>query len=294
MAKRQRERGLFAQRIGEASDRKILKLALRLTRRHLAEHVHKFSPRKFTRLQLFAFLILKAHVRCIYRKCEELLMLMRAVREAIGLSEVPRFTTLQTSADRPEILALINRVLASISRAVCNAHPKDAGADGTGLEVTSASTNFVSGAGRRRTKFVKAILGVLCAGVLPVSLVVDWGPSLDMKQAWVLREKIRATCRPTMLWGDGAFDSEEWHRANWEYWGVPGYVPTTVKSADGRVSGLFRNTLQVPVKEHGRRWIHESVNSGIKRTSGSTLRRLKQITLFSEGTLKVVAYAIKV
>jgi hypothetical protein len=117
---------------------------------------------------------------CTYRKCEELLILMPGVREAIGLQEVPRFTTLQTFADRPEIIAIIDGVLASIGRAMHNADPQDAAADGTGMEVTSASAHFVSRAGHKRTKFVKLMIGVLCAAVCPCALVVDWGPSHDM------------------------------------------------------------------------------------------------------------------
>ncbi len=297
MAKRRRERGLFGQPITEAGDQelvRIVKLALRLARRHLADHPHKYAPKKFTQPQLFACVILKAHMGCTYRRAEELLILMPAVREAIGLEQVPRFTTLQAFADRPDILALIDHVLASIGRAVSKARPQDAAIDGTGLEVTSASAHFVSRAGRERTRFVKVMLGVLCASVIPVSLVVDWGPSHDMKQAWTLREKLRATCRPTMLWGDGAFDSEAWHRANWEGWGVPSYAPTTVRSADGRVGGLYRSAFQTPVDEYGRRWMCESVNSAVKRLSGGTLRSLKHNTLFAEAALKVAAYAIKV
>ncbi|MCK6478499.1 MAG: hypothetical protein L6Q35_16900 [Phycisphaerales bacterium] len=297
MGKKRRERGLFGQPVSEAGDQEIVrtvKLALRLARRRLADHPHKYAPKKFTQPQLFGCLILKAHLGCTYRRCEELLILMPAVRAALGLEEVPRFTTLQAFADRPEIMALIDGVLASIGRAVSKRRPQDAAADGTGLEVTSASAHFVSRAGRKRTRFVKVMLGVLCAAVIPVALVVDWGPSHDMKQAWALREKMRATCTPTVLWGDGAFDSEAWHKANWEDWGVPSYAPTTVRSADGRVSGFYRNAFQIPVKEYGRRWMCESVNSGIKRTSGSTLRSRKQNTLFAEAALKVAAYAIKV
>jgi hypothetical protein len=288
---------LFGQPISEAGDQeivKLVKLALRLARRHLADYSHPKSPQKFTQPQLFACLILKAHLDQTYRKTEELLNLMPAVREAIGLEEVPRFTTLQTFADRPEIMALIDGVLASIGRAMHAANPQDAAADGTGMEVTSASAHFVSRAGRRRTKFVKLMIGVLCASVCPCALVVDWGPSHDMRQAWALREKMMATCKPTMLWGDGAFDCEKWHRANWEDWGVPSYAPTTVRTADGRVNGLYRNTFQIPAQEYGRRWMCESVNSGVKRVSGDSLRSRKQNTMFAEAALKVAAYAIKV
>jgi hypothetical protein len=297
MGRKRRERGLFGQPISEADDQeivRIVKLGLRLARRRLADYAHRKSPQKFTQPQLFACLILKAHLGCTYRKCEELLILMPAVREAIGLDSVPRFTTLQAFADRPEIMGLIDGVLASIGRAVNKARPQDAAADGTGMETTSASAHFVSRAGRKRTKFVKLMIGVLCATVIPCALVVDWGPSHDMRQAWALREKLQRIGTPTWLWGDGAFDSEAWHKANWEGWGVKSYAPTTVRSHDGRVSGLYRNAFQTPVHEYGRRWMAESVNSGIKRISGPTLRSRKQNTLFAEAALKVVAYAIKV
>ena len=102
MTKRQGERGLFGHRVGGTCDQEIVaivKLALRLARRHLADHAHRFAPRKFNQPQLFACLVLKAHMGCTYRKCEELLTLLPVVREAIGLDEVPRFTTLQMFAD---------------------------------------------------------------------------------------------------------------------------------------------------------------------------------------------------
>lgn len=297
MAKSSRARGLFGQPLSEAADQQIVrvvKLALRLARRHLSDFSHKKSPQIFTQPQLFACLILKAHLGCTYRRVEELLILMPAVREAIGLDRAPRFTTLQMFADRPEIMALIDGVLASIGRAVNKAQHQDAAMDGTGLETTSASAHFVSRAGRKRTRFVKLMLGVLCGAVIPVSLVVDWGPSHDMRQAWALREKLKATTRPSWLWGDGAFDCEAWHRANWKDWGVPSYAPTTVKSADGSVSGFYRSAFTARVNEYGRRWMCESVNSGIKRTTGSALRGRKENTLFAEAALKVAAYAIKV
>lgn len=297
MAKQRRERGLFGQVVYEAGDQeivRIVRLAVRLARRHLGDYAHVNSPKKFTQPQLFACLILKAHLGCTYRKAEELLILMPAVRDAIGLLEVPRFTTLQMFADRPDIMALIDGVLASIGRAVSRQRPQDAAADGTGMETTSASAHFLSRSGRKRKRFVKLMLGVLCASVIPTALVVDWGPSNDMRQAWALREKMRAACKPTMLWGDGAFDCEAWHRANWEQWGVPSYAPTTVRSADGHVSGLYRNLFQAEVEGYGRRWMCETVNSAIKRISGSTLRSRKQNTLFAEAALKVAAYAIRV
>lgn len=63
---------------------------------------------------------------------------MPAVREAIGLNDVPRFTTLQTFADRAEIMTLMDAVLASVARAAVKGNRQDAAIDGMGMEVTGA------------------------------------------------------------------------------------------------------------------------------------------------------------
>lgn len=137
--------------------------------------------------------------------------------------------------------------------------------------------------------------------MIPVAMVVDWGPSHDMRQAWRLRDKLKAACdtsRLTMLWGDSAFDCEAWHESNWNErrgWGVPSYAPTIVRSASGRVTGVHRRAFaDMKPDDYGQRWMCESVNSAFKRTSGSTLRSRLDHTIFTEAALKVAAYAIKV
>lgn len=298
---RRSERGLFGQAVVETGDRELVRtvrLALRVARKHLAEYAHVNAPKKFTQPQLFACLILKAITGATYRRTEEMLALMPAVREAIGLSSVPRFTTLQAFADRPEILALIDGVLRTLARAAMKHERQDTALDGTGVETTSASAHFVSRTGRKRTKYVKLMLAVLCGSVMPAALVVGWGPTNDMREAWAARDKLLDACgrtRPTMLWGDGAFDCEAWHKSNWEETQTPSYAPVTVKRQDGGVNGFYRKAFHdMRPREYGRRWMCESVNSAIKRMTGSTLRSRKESTLFAEAALKVAAYAVKV
>jgi hypothetical protein len=67
-----------------------------------------------------------------------------------------------------------------------------------------------------------------------------------------------------------------------------------VRSADGHVNGVCRNTFQIPVKEYGQRWMCVSVNRGIKRTRSSTPQSRKKNTLLAGAALNVAAYAIKV
>jgi len=297
MSKKRPVRGLFGQSISEAKDPEVVqiaKLALRLARRHLAPYSHPKSPRTYTQPQLFACLIVKAHLGVTYRKAEELITLMPAVREAIGLDQVPRFTTLQTFAARPEILAIVDDVLRQIGRAVNRACPQDAAIDGTGMETTVASAHFVSRSGQRRTRYVKLMIAVLCTSAIPCALFVDWGPSNDMRQAWACRAKLMRSTKPTWLWGDGAFDSEPWHEANWKGWGVPSFAPVNARGGDGRVTGFYRSAFsEVAVEGYGRRWACETVNSAFKRVSGSALRARHEHTLFAEAALVVAAYGIK-
>lgn len=297
-----REHGLFGQAIDSAGDQELVRtvaLAVRIARRHMAQHPHVNAPKKFTQPQLFACLILKAITGATYRRTEEMLILMPAVREAIGLRDVPRFTTLQAFAAKPQILTLIDAVLMKTLGGAAMKHERqDAALDGTGVETTSASAHFVSRAGRQRTRFVKLMLAVLCTSVMPAAVAVGWGPSNDMREAWAVRDKLLDACGkspPTVLWGDGAFDCEAWHASNWEHKKMPSYAPVTVRSKDGRVGGFYRKAFHaMRPREYGRWWMCESVNSAIKRMTGSVLRSRKEHTLFTEAALKVAAYAVKV
>lgn len=82
------------------SPRKVLLTALAIAGEALPAYSHEFSPRKFTQHQLFAILALKEFLRCDYRKVVALLQDCPELREAIGLGEVPHFTTLQKASRR--------------------------------------------------------------------------------------------------------------------------------------------------------------------------------------------------
>jgi hypothetical protein len=80
------------------SPRKVMLAALAVAQDALPLYSSRFSPRKFTLHQLFACLALKEFQRCDYRKICELLRDSESLREAIGLRDVPHFTTLQKRA----------------------------------------------------------------------------------------------------------------------------------------------------------------------------------------------------
>jgi hypothetical protein len=95
------------------SPRKVLLAAYAVAQDALPAYPHRFSPKKFTQHQVFAVLALKEFMRCDYRKVAGLLADCRDLREAIGLEQVPHFTTLQKASKRLLQLKSSKRLLRS-------------------------------------------------------------------------------------------------------------------------------------------------------------------------------------
>jgi hypothetical protein len=122
----------------------LLRVAHALGRRAFRSHWHKYAPKKFTVPQLFACLVLKEFLRLDYRKFSALLEEAPGLVQAIGLTSVPHFTTLQKAAVR---LLEVRRAQRLLDRTVSMAQEagllgqrsKLAALDSTGLESTTAS-----------------------------------------------------------------------------------------------------------------------------------------------------------
>ncbi len=83
------------------SPRTVLLIALDVAKRTLPEYAHRCSPKKFTHHQLLACLVLKTFYRTDYRGVVAMLAEWSDLRAAIGLNDVPHFTTLHKTAQEP-------------------------------------------------------------------------------------------------------------------------------------------------------------------------------------------------
>jgi hypothetical protein len=72
----------------------LAKEALRAAERVMPPYSHKFSPKKYTQHQLFAILVVRQFLGRDYRGIIVLLKEWSDLREAIGLSTVPNYSTL--------------------------------------------------------------------------------------------------------------------------------------------------------------------------------------------------------
>jgi hypothetical protein len=72
----------------------LAKAALAAGKRALPDYAHRFSPHKFTQPQLFAILALRQFLKTDYRGVVQVLREWSDLRQVLGLTEVPNYSTL--------------------------------------------------------------------------------------------------------------------------------------------------------------------------------------------------------
>lgn len=277
----------------------VAELAMRLGQRHLAEYGAARSRHDFTQRQLMACLILRAYLKTTYRGVLEFLSVSPVLRQILGLSDkLPHFTTLQKFSARSQVVAIVQKLVAVIGQAAGRAEPLPSAAamDSTGLAITSASEYFRSRKEHPRRQWVKVSVVVLCGSLLPLSLVLDMGPSNDRVQARELLSQAQANSRPERLYADAGYDAEWIHVQCREHWGVESIIKPSGHRADGRRNGRWRAKMSprhLKKRQYGRRWAAESFISGLKRTTGSALSARRPDQMLAEAAFRVLAYTLR-
>jgi hypothetical protein len=278
---------------------RVAALAMQLGGRHLADYGANTSRHDFTQRQLMACLILRAYTKTTYRGVLEFLAVSPSVRRELGLTDkLPHYTTLQKFSTRSKVLEIADAMIQTIGRAAGGeAFGKGAVAmDATGLETTTASAHFQCRRGGQRRKWVKISTIVLCGSLLPLGLVLDWGPNNDKCQAKALIAKASESTLPAKLYADAGYDAEWIHDQCRLEWGVESVIKPAVHRADGQRSGHWRSGMTetyLKRKGYGQRWAVESFFSGLKRTMGSMLTSRKPDQLLAEAAFRVLAYALR-
>ena len=260
-------------------------MAVRVGKASLPDFSHRFSPKTYTGPQLFTCLALKAFFKTDFRGIVAYLADMPDLCNAIGLSKVPHFTTLQKASKRLMISVVGKRLLEGTIREALGENPtvEKAAVDSTGMESRHTSQYFV----RRRSRdenvwqtshystFPK--LGVVCdcSNHIILSTLCKRGPTPDVNQ-------LRRTLTPALprakiktLLADAGYDSEMNHEFAREACGIETIIPAragrpTVSLPKGKYRRQMR--LSFDRETYGQRWQVETVFSMIKRNLGSALR----------------------
>src|SRR5579863_7561886 len=288
-----------SKRADEPMVERVAEMAMRLGGKHLADYGATTSRHDFTQRQLMSCLILRAYLKTTYRGVLELLAVSPSLRQCLGLGQkLPHYSTLAKFSDRSNVLAIADAMIQSIARLVgrLKPEPEAAAMDATGLETTTASAHFQCRRGGQRRKWVKISTVVFCGSLLPLSLVLDWGPNNDKCQARELIAKAQQSAMPDKVYADAGYDAEWIHVQCREQWGVQSIIKPAVHRADGQRSGHWRSGMSeeyLKQKGYGRRWAVESFFSALKRTMGSTLTSRKPNQLLAEAAFKVLAYTLR-
>jgi hypothetical protein len=283
---------------------KVAELTMKLGGKHMEPYGAVTSRHDFTQRQLLSCLVLKAYLKTSYRGLVDFLHGHERLRRVLGLEEkLPHYTCLQKFSGRSEVLAIVDKLIGVIGQASLRRQgPKAAVAiDSTGVEISGASAHFLSRTGRKRRRYVKISLSVLCGSLFPLAIVLDWGPRKnDLSQAPALLHKTLSLASasgrlPSKLYADAGYDADWVHEVCRKQWGVQSWIKPHRQRADGTLGGVHRPQMtQAKLKKHGYslRSHAEAFISGLKRVCGSTLSARKESTQQHEAAFKVLAYAL--
>jgi len=260
------------------SPRKVLVFALKAAQQSLPEYSHAFSPKKFTQHQLFACLVLKSFLKTDYRGVVEHLRDCPSLAEAIGLTKVPHFTTLQKAARRLLMRKDVDQLIGSTLKLALGRKKtvKLAAIDSTGLQSRHCSSYYVKRRSRvpdlwqttTYTRFPK--VGIVCdvSNHLILEAQASRGPCPDVADFKKPLERATRLVRIREGVADAGYDSESNHRFAREQLSVRTDIPPNAgRPTNKPASGKYRRQMQIRFnkEKYGQRWQCETVISMIKR-----------------------------
>jgi len=234
-----------------------------------------------------ACLILRAYTKTTYRGILELLAVSPSLRQELALTDkLPHYSTLAKFSERSQVLEIADAMIGTIGQASFKARPAP----------TAASAHFQCRRGGQRRKWIKVSTIILCGSLLPMSLVLDWGPTNDKCQAKELMAKAQTVAMPDTLYADAGYDAEWVHAQCREEWGAESVIKPAVHRADGKRNGIWRSGMSknyLTKMQYGKRWAVETFFSGLKRTMGSMLNSRRPDQLLKEAAFRVLAYTLR-
>jgi len=267
----------------------VARVALRAAKAALPDYAHRKSPKKFTQPQLVVCLHIKEFLGLDYRSLPVLLAEWSELRQVLGLTRVPHFTTLCAAAKRllrkAPATALLGATLHLARRAkLLAARSPLAAIDSTGLEAHHVSAYYVRRCrqrkGHRRRRYPK--LSAVCdtATHLVLGAVADRGPKPDLIEAEATLLQALGQQPVSTLLGDAGYESERFHCFCRDERGIRSIIPTRERGrpradrAPRNLTGDHRRQMhrRFPKKTYGQRWQIETVFSMLKRNLGSALR----------------------
>ena len=304
------------------SPRTVAVVALDVGTWTLPTYSHRCSRKDYTLPQLFACLVLRKFFKTDYRGIAAIVADWRDLRETLGLTKTPHFTTFQKVEKKllrnQQVRAMLTRC-AEIYYGLAppdEQTPREAqpitltAADSTGFALDRASRYFV----RRRAhgqkhaanplyqsttyrRFGKLGIVIDCDSHLILASHRGMGPKPDVNQLLPMLEAISENVIPECMLLDAGYDSQDNHELLREYLNVESWIPPTHGRPSARLpTGKWRWLMATQFDEgrYGQRWQCETAMFMIKQRQGAALTARKYQTRRREMGLMCVVHNIMI
>ena len=252
------------------------RIALQVSKAVLPRYRSRFSKHQFTQPQLLAILCLMRYEDWTFREAEVRLGEHRELREVLGLTNVPDFTSLYRFLQRLDDQT-IDRAVGETVRRLRGARRKGRrrarmGVDATGLAQGAVSTFFVRRLhhhGQKPLPWRHWLKWVIVADLdqqFLLSQSARRGPWNDCASLPTVVETAAQQTRIGLVLADAEFDSERNHTYIRQQLGAQSVIPAKRGKKTWRIRGVRAEMRRAfPTRLYRRRALIESVFSSVKR-----------------------------
>jgi transposase len=284
------------------SPKKVVRTALRVAARVLPLYSHHMSPKKFSQPQLFACLVLKTFFKTDYRGICAYLTDMPDLRRAIGLKDVPHFTTLHKASQCLLAVNACKNLLHSTLWGLKHLLPL-AAVDATGLQSGHISPYFYNVREKASKKLVwthftqypKFAAVADIATHMIISFLATRGPTRDSTHFKTILDSLPQDIKVEHILADAGYDKEDNHIYAREILGILTTIPPTSGSPPKNLPRKYYRRLMklnFDTTAYKQRWQIETVFSMIKRNLGYTVRARVQTNQSTEMFLMAITHNI--
>ena len=252
------------------------RIALQVSRAVLPRYRSRFSKHQFTQPQLLAILCLMRYEDWTFREAEVRLGEHRELRQTLGLSNVPDFTTLYRFLQRLDDQT-IDRAVDETVRRLRSTQKKRrgrarVGVDATGLAQGAVSTFFVRRMhhhGQKPLPWRHWLKWVIVADLdqpFVLSQIARRGPWNDCANLPTVVEAASKQTRIGLVLADAEFDSERNHTYIRRQLGAQSVIPAKRGKKTWRIHGVRAEMRRAfPRRLYRRRSLIETLFSSVKR-----------------------------
>ena len=248
---------------------------------HLSLYSCKYSRRDYTQHQLLTIILFKEYRKEDYRTVICDLEEMDRVRETLGLTSVPHFTTLQKFLCRikPIYLDILFKCTLKIFYS-----PDDiisiTAIDSSGFTSGYCSHYFSERTGKIRKHFLKTSIVVDTTQQVITGFMISKSRVHDSQHAFTLLKKCHKLHKSVCYLMDKGYDSEKMHRFIRETLKADSIIPARSHNFSSNVLGKYRKEMtdNFDHSRYRKRFLVETKFSVLKRRFGADLKsRLFQI-----------------